>query len=130
MYQGDDIYTFRSSERSGRGGNRQPPRLAYDPPAKSAGEERIARLEAAVSRLEELTGQMAQVLTSLERKPAGAPPLGQAHGEERAVQLLEAYGEEAEAAAGVSGSAGENLRVSLFAEGGASAVLGQVRILE
>ena len=142
MYQGDETYTFRS-EKPGRGRNRQAGRLKYDPPAstplgpggeggaapagRSTAEERVARLEAAVNRLEELVGQVAEALTAVEQTRPAPRPLGQSHGEEQAVQMLEAFRDDDVPTAGVSG---ENLRVSLFTDGGASAVLGQVRILD
>ena len=140
MYQGDDSFTFRS-DRQGRGRNREVGRLRYDPPetapagyerepvpaGRSAAEERIARLEATVLKLEGLVGQVEEVLAAVEQWRLAPPRMDRPYGDEQTIQMLEAHGDEELPAAD---STGENLRVSLFADSGASAVLGQVRILE
>ena len=100
------------------------------PPAPPAyrGDDRVARLEQTVQRLELTLSQLAQAIQGMAAPPARAQSKA-----EPVVQYLRP--DEAAAEMAELGGTGpllteESVKVSMYAGGGATAIVGQIRIID
>lgn len=117
----------------------EPPAMPTAPPAYDGG-DRVARLEQMVRQLEATVTQLTQVIQGMavQPPPARAPQAvqaPQARAAEPTVQYLQGD-EAAREIAELTGGGGdrvvseENVKVSMYAGGGATAIVGQIRVTQ
>lgn len=134
MSHDGEVFYYRSDRpvRTGSAVATRPPvREAYyepEPPAPPAygGDDRLTRLEQMVQQLEMTVTQLTQVIQGMAAQPARTQARP-----EPAVQYLRR--DEAEADMAELGGAGpllteENVKVSMYAGSGATAIVGQIRV--